>query len=435
MLEERDHHLLLTDEMQTALLVGRSHGRIELLHGRGRPGAVGALEAAATFSLDVPYLRCAGLLRDESGTPFAALHELDVPPRGWAPPAGTSWLSLGEADPESLGPPEWARAIARWLGEQQGAPIPANRAPWARPGWFASATSWMTERAADAGLEPVGRVELEQQWPLSSVLRVDTAGGRVFFKGVFQLFHHEPGLSVALAERHPELLPEIVAVDAVRGWMLMRELSGELLGDTVVERWSEGLRLLGRVQRAWAGHEPDLIALGAHDRSLGALAHELPDVPDAVELAAEERARVERAVPELERMCEDVAAGPLPQTLVHGDFHPWNVMLDGTGLRIFDWSDACVAHPLFDLPTFLRRTDDQAARRAMLDSYGEDWADVASVAELRALVGIAEPLAHVHHAVSYLRILDALEPEDRWYFAAEPRRWILGATDLVEAMR
>ncbi len=107
-------------------------------------------------------------------------------------------------------------------------------------------------------------------------------------------------------------------------------------------------------------------------------------------------------------------------------------MVDADELRIFDWSDACVSHPLFDLPTFLQRADDEGARPSMLDAYLGAWADLAPLDELRATYELALPLAHVHHAISYLRINEALEPDDRWWFEDEPRRWLVGAVELVE---
>ena len=57
------------------------------------------------------------------------------------------------------------------------------------------------------------------------------------------------------------------------------------------------------------------------------------------------------SLPQLHDLIGHLAAGPLPETLVHGDFHPWNVQRDGDRLVIFDWSDACWGHPFFDVPT------------------------------------------------------------------------------------
>ena len=108
-------------------------------------------------------------------------------------------------------------------------------------------------------------------------------------------------------------------------------------------------------------------------------------------------------------------------------------MVVGDELRIFDWSDACVSHPLFDLPTFLQRAEDESARKSLLETYLRAWADLASLEELRAAYELARPLAHVHHAISYLRIGEALEPDDCWWFADEPKRWLAGAVELLDA--
>jgi len=77
-------------------------------------------------------------------------------------------------------------------------------------------------------------------------------------------------------------------------------------------------------------------------------------------------------------------------------------------LTLYDWSDACLSHPLFDLLTYGWEED----RPALLASYGVSAETFA----------IAEPLACIHHAISYERILEALEPSDRWLFADVPRQ-------------
>ena len=69
-------------------------------------------------------------------------------------------------------------------------------------------------------------------------------------------------------------------------------------------------------------------------------------------------------------------------TLVHGDLHPGNVArLDGE-LAYFDWTDACVAHPFFDLHS-LQWQKDEATRAALLDAYLGAWEGVASPERLR----------------------------------------------------
>jgi Ser/Thr protein kinase RdoA (MazF antagonist) len=433
--KERDLYVLVPDRARTAFLVVQSSQGPALPCLRGRGAAVAVLEAVRdAYGLEAPYLRTARIVRDESGRPTAALHELDAPPQEWELAPGTAWHALDDADPAALAPGELAADVERWLAEQRGAPMPEARPAWARPGWLAEASRWVQEASETRGLRPTGRVELVEQWPISSVLRLETEGGRVFFKAVFSTFRHEPAVTRALAESHPALVPEILAVDEERGWFLMRELRGTELGDLEVGRWSEGLRAIARIHLAWAEREAELFALGAHDRTLTSLARDIGDSLGAIDMPAADQSRLARARPELERLLRDLVDSGLPHTLVHGDLHPWNVMVNGDGLRLFDWSDACVSYPLFDLPIFLERVDDEVARGSMLEAYLACWSDAIPARELERLYTLSRPLAEAHHAISYARINDALEPDDRWWFAEEPARRLRSALDRVEAL-
>ena len=50
----------------------------------------------------------------------------------------------------------------------------------------------------------------------------------------------------------------------------------------------------------------------------------------------------------LDRRLADATACGLPDTIVHGDFHPGNLRCDGAVLTLLDWGDAGVGHPLLD---------------------------------------------------------------------------------------
>lgn len=434
MAAELEQWVLVSDASRSSLLVARGVARSELPSVRAEGGPAGMLEVLhRELGLRGTYLRPAIVLHDADGNATGVLRELDAAPPDWAPPAGHTWLELAAAEPEELAPAELRPHVARWLAEQRGAPIPELRSPWARPGWVAAASRWIEQRMIALGEELRGEVQLVAQWPLSSVLRLETASGRVFFKAVFEGFRHEPALTAALSRELPALVPDVLAVDVERGWILMRELTGQEMAEQDVGVWARGLEVACTVQRAWIGRGDELRTLGAHDRALGSLEALLADLPSSVEDVAERR-RLERALPTLGRLLSDVAGGALPETLVHGDLHPWNVMVAGGRARIFDWSDASISHPLFDLPTYLLHADSDAARAKLLDAYLAGWSDLASTAELRTLYAAAAPLACLHQAISYLGILDNLEEADRWWFSGEPGRWLGRAVELVEAM-
>jgi len=374
---QRETFVLVPNARGSALLVSR--GKLPCVS--CRRGAARVLEALrSTYSLDPPYLRPARIFAHEgNGQAATALYEFDAAEAVWEPRPPLEWLALTDAVPDTLAPPELAPYVEKWLAIARGARVPEARPPWARPGWLAEAAAWLEASIVEAGLEPNGPVELVEQWPLSSVLRRRTGDGYVYLKAVFSGFLHEPALTRALANEHPTLLPEVLAVDVPRGWLLMRELGGTQIGDLGVREWADPLRAVAGLHRHWSDRTSELLALGAQDRTLATLEAQIRAVLEEAGVDP-----TESAVSELERRCHQLADGPLPQTLVHGDFHPWNVMVDGDELRIFDWSDACVGHPLFDLPTFLQRASDEGSRESLLGAYLDMWTDLAPAGELRA---------------------------------------------------
>jgi aminoglycoside phosphotransferase (APT) family kinase protein len=130
------------------------------------------------------------------------------------------------------------------------------------------------------------------------------------------------------------------------------------------------------------------------------------------------------AVPRLEELSTELVASAIPPTLVHGDLHAGNVMRINGRFVVFDWSDACVADPFVDVLMFLTRLpDDPGLRTTFRERYLDAWPGVTRSAA-DAYVELAEPLAAMHHAVSYRGIYDAFDPGDRWLFAGALPRWI-----------
>jgi hypothetical protein len=284
-------------------------------------------------------------------------------------------IPIADAKAEQLAPPALQPRVAAWLDEQRGAPIDPRRPAWARPGWHTRAEAWVGR--------PLRQYRL---WPLSAILESDGE----FFKAVFPLFHHEPAVTRALAQRNPGDVPDVLRTDEQEGWLLMREVRGTAADDRALET-------LERIQHAWRGRTDELLALGAPDRRLNVLEGQI--APLVAEFAPEHA----QHVASLERACRDLARNGEPDTIVHGDFHPGNALIaEDDRAVIIDWSDACVGHPSIDRDFFR-------------------W-DNASPATIPA---------NLHQAVSYRPILAQMEPGDRWRFETEPRRFIDRAVEAL----
>ena len=116
----------------------------------------------------------------------------------------------------------------------------------------------------------------------------------------------------------------------------------------------------------------------------------------------------------------------LPDTIVHGDFHPGNWRSDGGPPAIIDWADAHLGNPVLDglrACDFLPAPRRPAAVRAWIDA----WASAIPGSEPARALRIAAPLAHLTYAVRYQEFLDGIESSERIYHLGDPAAAIRAA--------
>ena len=336
------------------------------------------------------------------------VYELEFLDRDWKLPANVTW---GEADTV---PDEHREIVEHHLRERR-AGVPALRAPWARQGWLAQATEWIESSLSTQGRAPTGPVEQRRCWTLSAVLRIPTAEGAVYFKATADspLFVVEGSVMSGLARHHPRNVPEPLAVDASRRWMLLDDVGPAVGWSAPVEEREAALQTFARLQVSSADHLDDLLAMGCIDRRPEWLAGEtrelLADDGALAGLEEEEISALRALEPRLVELIRRLADGPVPSTVVHGDLHLDNVARRDGEFVFFDWTDACVAHPFLDLID-VAFEEDSAVRDRLRDAYLMVWADHGSQEQLLELWTIAVPLASLNQAVSYRHILANVEP-------------------------
>jgi aminoglycoside/choline kinase family phosphotransferase len=270
----------------------------------------------------------------------------------------------------------------------------------------------MVEQMARDGRPAVGVPRQHHLWGISVVLRTASEDGDVFFKCSPEAFRQEAAITQRLAELMPGLVPDVIAVELSHGWMLMRDLGATELGNQDETLWHEGVVAHAAIQQLWLGRTGELVDLGLPVRTLTGLATH-------VEEMTEDTALLERMPPEL---CERWLAtaptlvqsclrldeiGPGP-TLVHGDFHPWNVVFGPDGARVFDWTDAAVSHPFVDLATYVYRTRDVSVRRRLVDAYLSAWSTQMSEESLREAAALGVVVGALYQVQTYRDLLPTL---------------------------
>ncbi len=285
---------------------------------------------------------------------------------------------------------------------------------WTSPGWLAAATAWIEEHA-----RPAGEVEQIHLRPWSTVLRVPTAGGDLYFKAVVSVHAFEPALTALLAKLQPGRVPDVVATDLERGWMLMHE-GGTRLRELVespadLHHWETLLPEYARLQIETAPRAETMLAFGVPDERLSVLPQHLEGLLAARPpgLTPEEERRLIEALPRVEAMCAELASAGIPETIQHDDLHDGQVFVRDGRYRVFDWGDSCVSHPFHSLTVTLRAIAWKLGlppgapellrlRDAYLEPFGP----------YREAVDVAYWTGTVARALAWHRMVSARAPED-----------------------
>ena len=297
---------------------------------------------------------------------------------------------------------------------------------WTDPVWLDEAHEWLRARVDDRGLRLTGELEQPHVRPWSTVLRAPTTGGDVWFKANMPLLAYEAGVVELLAERRPDCVPELIAADLERGWMLMAD-GGERLREVVererdLGRWREVLPLYGQLQLDLVEDVDRLRGLGLPDRRLETLAAQYEELVSRVEtVTAEERRRLLELVPRIAELAAQLAGHGIPETIQHDDLHDGQVFVRDGRYLIFDWGDACVSHPFFSMSVTLEGglqwglddvegSEDIAPYR---DAYLQPFARLGEHAGLEQAHAAALRLGWVCRALNVERFASALESPHR----------------------
>jgi hypothetical protein len=135
-------------------------------------------------------------------------------------------------------------------------------------------------------------------------------------------------------------------------------------------------------------------------------------------LGAEHSEAVTSALPQLRDISDRLNSLNSPATLVHGDLHADNVRWTKHGWFLYDWTDACIAHPFVDLSMALL-FDSDAAARPRTARYAALWRGIMSPEQITCAVDTAPVIGAAHQLVSYHRVIEGTKRAgmDKYMFA------------------
>jgi len=304
---------------------------------------------------------------------------------------------------------------------------------WQDAAWLGEVRAWLDGRLGDLGVERTGPVEQPHVPWWSTVIRVPTSAGTLWFKaardgGV------EARLTALLHELEPECTVDLLAAEPNRGWMLTRDAGTRLREHATstdqLRDWEELLPRYAALQVRLVDRVDEVLALGVPDLRPAVLSREarvlaeddrmLRTAPEDALTEAELSELREQGLPGLDRLCAELTARGIPDSLQHDDLHDGNTFVRDRAYVFFDWGDACVSHPFHTLVVTLRalayRLGLEPGAPQLLrlrDAYLEPWERFGTRAELVETAELARRTGTLQRALAWYATVLAMPRERR----------------------
>jgi hypothetical protein len=322
--------------------------------------------------------------------------------------------------------------------------------PWEQARWLDDARAWIYAQLGRLGMQASGPVEQIHVRPWSTVLRVPTVGGALYFKACAASVAYEAALTGFLAERQPDCMLAVYSLDRERGWMLVQDggatLRSQVQDPAYLKLWAAALRRYAALQRELASQTQGLLRLGAPDRRLAGLADQLAYMLDhqaeqltgrPYGLSQRNFRRLQDLLPGFERACRRLADYGISESLHHDDLHDANIFVKDGGYRFADWGESCVTHPFFSLLVTLRSAAYQCglaegaeAVEGLREAYLEAWTGCVPLEELRRVAELATRLAMANRALTWQQVTKDLPQPWRVEYESAAPGWL---EELLEA--
>ena len=306
-----------------------------------------------------------------------------------------------------------------------------------------AAREWIRQQLELAGRRPIGAMDRPRIRPWSTVVRILTDNGAVWFKANHAQTTYEAGLVRELARQDPDLVLVPLATEVEQGWMLLPD-GGPILrsypDDAVLGHWERLLPEYAELQQALSARTNDLIAMGVPDDRPESMPRLLTTLLDRTEvllvdepegLSADEFDRLRELSPALAARCAILASSGIAASVDHGDLHDGNVFVRAGGYAVFDWGDTSVAHPFCSLlvtMSAIRARYDLAPNATALarlrDAYLEPWTGGHTRSELIELATVATAVAPLNRARSWERALNAVPAAERGDYRDAVPGWL-----------
>jgi hypothetical protein len=320
---------------------------------------------------------------------------------------GFESVSVGEIDERELTTQERPTVCSIIAGDTQG------RGPFSKLGWVEEAQEWIQESMATHRVDFSDDVRQFNVGGSFALIRFGTVHGPAFWlKATSAPNAHEFLVTQTIARYCPQFLPPLIAARTDWNAWVTEEV-GQPLHDTVsLHAFRQSTRCLAEMQILSAAYVRELLACGCFDQRKHMLRAHLPNLMQYLEKAMTRQTSVKVLPLSIDRLqelgnllvegCVAMESIDVPDTLIHNDMNPGNILFDGKRAVFTDWSEAGVGNPFLTFQHLrvqaLEADETHTWAQQMEETYKGCWSSVLRESSIERAFALSPPLA----IVSYL---------------------------------
>jgi hypothetical protein len=335
----------------------------------------------------------------------------------WEPPKNYALLRTASISRESFMSPEQSQVLECSLRLLNDYNSGAKPGPFARSGWLGRLREWVQQQLGTHGLVLADRQCQLNSGPFFNLMRLETVGdSAVWFKAVGEPNLREYPITVGLGEDYPRYFPELLGFHPEwHGW-LAAEANVPLLADTDdIENWKGAVETLADLQVELVGRERYLLDLGCTDWRIDQITRRI----DVFVTAMAEVMQLQPKTPppilskcELDELggtlksaCQRLQVLGIPNTYIHGDFGPQNILSSGGQCLFIDLAESAVGHPFLTFQYLLdclhgSHPDLDTAHSDLRRAYGARWRSLVTEERIADAFKLAPLVTLLWHAMS-----------------------------------
>lgn len=282
--------------------------------------------------------------------------------------------------------------------------------PFSRLGWIDEAQRWIADTLPGRRLvfsDDVRQLNAGERFALIRFATFD--GDAYWLKAAGSPNAHEFSITTTLARRLTKYLPPLVASREDWNAWVMEDAGAPLSESLTATNCLHAIRSLAALQLETIPHTDLLLKGGCIDSRLAVLRSNTKRIISFLQEAMEQQ--ISSKVPSLsssrlrdlgstiEDVCWAMESLGIPDSLIHIDANPGNVLISGSRCVFTDWAEAGIGNPFLTFEVLSSALAEDANIQGWVDNlkaaYRETWAVALSPSQIDRAFGLAPLLAIV----------------------------------------